>query len=112
MFLNNLHSETYQLISDKYMLYLANLKENFCPYAVEKVVQPIQPILDGGLPERMPSEEWQTGPEGDETEQPDDGGGQDRDVKTYQCANNVGVKKILSWVKCVQNITLFCRERE
>ena len=71
-----MHSEKFQLISDKYMLYLAK-KENFCPYIVENVVQPIQPILDGAIPERMPSEEWQTGPEGDETEQPDDGGGQE-----------------------------------
>ena len=31
-----------------------------------------------------------------------------RDVKRYQRANNVGVKNILSWVKSLQNVTLFC----
>ena len=29
------------------------------------------------------------------------------DAKTYKCANNVCVKKILSWVKSLQNVTFF-----
>ena len=33
-----------------------------------------------------------------------------RDVKTYQHANNVGVKK--SWVKSLQTFMLFCQESE
>ena len=33
-----------------------------------------------------------------------------RNVKTYQRANHFGVKKILSWVKSLQNFTLFCQQ--
>ena len=33
-----------------------------------------------------------------------------RDAKTYQRANNVGVKKILSGVKSLQKFALFCQE--
>ena len=35
-----------------------------------------------------------------------------RDAKTYERANNVRVKKILSGVKSLQNFTLFCQESE
>ena len=35
-----------------------------------------------------------------------------RDAKTYKCANNVCIKKILSRVKSLQNFLLFCQERE
>ena len=35
-----------------------------------------------------------------------------RDAKMYERANNVCVKKILSQVKSLQNVTLFCQESE
>ena len=37
---------------------------------------------------------------------------EDIDGNTYERANNVHVKKILFWVKSLQNFTLFCPERE